>query len=330
LGARSTGWQILLLIERITWLESIVFAQCFYLQHEARNFRIISVLNPNHSIMTAPQIVAKARKLPQVSAAALRLAELLDDAGNGFEEAAALIKSDSLLTAKLLRACNSSAFGFSERIASVDQALMMLGFQEVRRLVLSLGFAASMNGTLPGYSMEPNELWQHALVTGSAAEHLVNRGELDCDAAVAFTAGLLHDIGKVVIAQVISLEAQTVIGRHMNGEGLGSVEAEREVLGTDHAEVGACLLHIWRLPEPIVEAVANHHRPVFKPSPQLSAVAHAANRIAHLAMDASPEDRYFLNDDPSLLAVGLSGEAGEKAVADARGSLERARELALV
>ncbi len=280
--------------------------------------------------MTAHQIVAKARKLPQVSAAALRLAELLDDAGNGFEEAAAVIKSDTLLTAKLLRACNSSAFGFSERIASVDQALMMLGFQEVRRLVLSLGFAGSMTGVLPGYSMEPSELWQHALVTGSAAEQLVAACQPDCDSAVAFTAGLLHDLGKVVIAQVITPEAQTVIGRHMNGEGLGSVEAEREVLGTDHAEVGACLLHIWRLPEPIVEAVANHHRPVFKPSPQLSAITHCANRIAHLATEDTVEERYRINDDPVLQAVGLNSETAETVIAATRKSLDRARELALV
>ncbi len=279
--------------------------------------------------MTAHEIVAKARKLPDVSPAALRLTQLLNDPTNDFEEAAAVIKADGLLTAKLLRVCNSSAFGLAERVASVDQALMLLGFNEVRRLVLSLGFGNAMTVPLPDYAMEPNQLWQHSFMAATAGESIASRGLCqDVDVSVAFTAGLLHDIGKLIMAQVITPEARTVIHRHMSGEGLGSVEAEREVLGTDHAEVGSCLLHIWRLPENIVEAAANHHRPVIKPTPKLSAVAHLANRIAHLAQsEPGVEASQFHPEEQIVEAFGLNEIEQAALIEQVQKTGERAREL---
>jgi HD-like signal output (HDOD) protein len=114
----------------------------------------------------------------------------------------------------------------------------------------------------------------------------------------------------------------------MSGEGLGSVEAEREVLGTDHAEVGSCLLHAWRLPGRIVEAVANHHRPVFEPTPQLSAIVHVANRIAHLADERPGSEAYAFRSDERVVQVfELDTEEQNKLVGAARKSADRAMEL---
>mgnify|MGYP001369128756 CR=1 FL=1 len=279
--------------------------------------------------MNAHQIVARARSLPQVSSAALRLAQLLDDSANGFDEAAAIIKSDALLTAKLLRACNSSAFGLSEQIASVEQAFMLLGVNEVRRVVLALSFGKVMNAEWPGVSAEPDALWEHTLMTAAAAETLVLRGLCpDIEPAAVYTAGLLHDIGKVVMSQVISPDEQRVIANHIQAEGLDTVEAEREVLGTDHAEVGACLLYVWRIPPVVIEAVSKHHDPVINPRPRISAVVHVANRIAHLASGEGVEDRHkFVPDEPIAAAFNWSESEQEALIAAAHQSLERAREL---
>jgi putative nucleotidyltransferase with HDIG domain len=277
--------------------------------------------------MTAHQIVARARNLPRVSEAALRLVPLLDESSERFEEAAALIKADSFLTVKLLRACNSSAFGFAERIASVDQALLLLGFAEVRRLTLSLGFGNAMKVPLPGYCLSENAMWRHSFMTATAAEAIVNSGlSRDVDASVVFTAGLLHDIGKLVMADVINAEVRDSIQKHMTGEGLGSAHAEREVLGTDHAEVGSCLLHIWRLPEVIVEAAANHHRPILKPTPQVSAIIHLANRIAHLA-DSETAGYQFQANEEVVQAFELNNTEQAELIETVRGAADRARQL---
>jgi putative nucleotidyltransferase with HDIG domain len=275
--------------------------------------------------MTADELVAKGGSLPQISAAALKLVELLeadDDSG----EAVRLIKSDSVMLAKLLRVCNSSALGLSEPVASVEHALLLLGYRQVLGLVLSLGFGSSMRIALPGYALTANALLRHALATATAAENLAERGLLpEADASVAYTAGLLHDIGKLVMAQALPREAQTVIRTHMSAEGLSSVAAEREVLGTDHAEVGAYLLHIWRLPAWIVEATANHHKPTFEPT-QLSAIIYLANRIAHVSQGKS-EGYAFRDGEPVLRAFELSIKDVEDLVQGLGKSAERANEL---
>jgi len=276
--------------------------------------------------MTAHELVAKGRNLPQVSAAALKLVELLE-ADDDSDEAIRLIKSDSVLTAKLLRVCNSSALALPDPVSSVEHALLLLGYRQVLGLVLSLGFGSSMKVALPGYALTANGLLRHALATASAAESLAIHGLCPgTDSSVAFTVGLLHDIGKLVIAQALTREAQDVIRKHMSAEGLGSIEAEREVLGTDHAEVGACLLHIWRLPQTLVEAAANHHQPVLRPKPELSAVVHLANRIAHLADGES--EAYAFHDHEAVLEIfGLDAEHLDGWVADLNKSAGRANEL---
>jgi putative nucleotidyltransferase with HDIG domain len=234
--------------------------------------------------MTAHELVARTRSLPQVPEAALKLVELLDEAQNNNREIVDLIKSDTVLTAKLLRVCNSSAFGLADTVASVDQAVLLLGHGRVLSLVLPLAFGGSMTSALPGYAIEVNWLWRHAFATATASEAAAGRGLIQgVEPSVAFTAGLLHDIGKLIMAQALTVETHSSIHKHMAAEGLGSIEAEREVLGTDHAEVGSCLLHVWRLPDWIIEAVANHHQPILEPGPRLSAIVHVANRIAHLS-----------------------------------------------
>jgi putative nucleotidyltransferase with HDIG domain len=275
--------------------------------------------------MTAHELVAKGRNLPQISAAALKLVELLE-ANDDSDEAIRLIKSDSVLLAKLLRVCNSSALALSEPVASVEHALLLLGYRQVLGLVLSLGFGSSMKVALPGYALTANALLRHALGTAAAAEELARRGLVpDADPSVAYTSGLLHDIGKLVMAQALTREAQTVIRTHMSAEGLSSIAAEREVLGTNHAEVGACLLQIWRLPGWIIEATANHHQPTFEPS-HLSAIIYVANRIAHVA--AGQSDGYAFRDgEPVLRAFELTAKDIADLVNGLGKSAKRANEL---
>lgn len=255
--------------------------------------------------MTAAMMVARARNLPQIPATALKLVGLLDEPDSDNEELATLVQGDPALTAKLLRACNSSALGLSEPVSSVDQALLILGYGAVANMVMSLALGQAIRSG-NGFSIPVDDLWHHALTTASAAKTMVDQGLYDeQDAAVAFTAGLLHDVGKLVMAQVLAAEVHAAIRQHRVAEGLGSVAAEREVLGTDHTEVGACLLHVWRLPEWIVEATGNHHQPVLGVVPHLSAVVHVANRVAHLVETPNSGDYTIIETEPVALAFGL-------------------------
>lgn len=253
--------------------------------------------------MTAHEMVAKIRNLPPVSHAALRLISLLDRPESSNEEVVQVLKNDSALTAKLLRACNSPAMGLAEPVTSVDQAVFILGHRQILQMVTALAFSGPMSISLPGYAIEASELWRHSLIAASAAQvTMADRTQFVVESSTAFTVGLLHDIGKLVMAQFLTNENQTAIRRRI-GEGLSSAEAERDVLGTDHAEVGASLLYLWRLPDNIVEAVANHHQPVLEPEPRLSVVAHVANCIAHIAGGSPGWESYALKVNPKAVSL---------------------------
>jgi putative nucleotidyltransferase with HDIG domain len=275
--------------------------------------------------MNASELVAKVKNLPPVSHAALRLVSLLEQPAVGNDDVVQALKCDNVLTAKLLRACNSPYFGLSEPVASVDQAVLILGHQQILHIVLTLAFGSAMVIPLPGYAVEANELWQHSLITATAAEAVVESvSDLNVDTPVAFTVGLLHDIGKLVLSQALTIEFQEEIRRLVEQEKFSRSEAEKEIIGTDHAEVGGHLLQSWHLPEEIVEAVANHHRPVLKPRPRLSVVTHLANCVAHLAGSAPGWDGYAVRVNEDVIKqLDLQPETIELLVVNVRESFDR-------
>lgn len=275
--------------------------------------------------MIARELVAKVKNLPPVSNAALKLVNLLDQAEASNDEVVGVLKCDNVLTAKLLRACNSPYFGMAEPVSSVDQAVFLLGHQQILHIVLTLAFGSAMVVPLPGYAVEANELWRHSLITATAAETIANEiSDLNVEPAVAFTIGLLHDIGKLVLGQALTPDLQDRIRSLIEHEKISRVEAEKLILGTDHSEVGACLLQEWHLPDEIIEAVANHHQPVFIPRPGLSVVTHLANCIAHLAGSAPGWDGFAVRVDERVAStLDITGEKLEGLVISVRDSFDR-------
>jgi putative nucleotidyltransferase with HDIG domain len=279
--------------------------------------------------MTAPEIINKVKNLPPISQAALRLVNLLEQASISNDEIVQVIKCDNVLTAKLLRACNSPYFGLDEPVASVDQAVLMLGHQQILHIVLTLAFGSAMVVPLPGYAVEANELWRHSLLTATAAEIVASEAyTMNVEMPVAFTVGLLHDIGKLAMSQAITPEIQHEIRLHIEQQGCSRTEAEKKILGVDHGEIGACLLKSWNLPDEIIEAVANHHQPVCEPHPKLSLITHLANCLAHLAGSAPGWDGFAVRVDPhAVAALNLDETRLENLVAEVRNAFERVDEF---
>jgi putative nucleotidyltransferase with HDIG domain len=275
--------------------------------------------------MTAHDLVVKVKNLPAVSQAALKLVNLLDQSTVSNSEVVNVLKYDNVLTAKLLRACNSPYFGLTEPISSVDQAVLILGHQQILHIVLTLAFGSAMVVPLPVYAMEAKELWRHSLITATAAEMVVNDlPELNLEMPVAFTAGLLHDFGKLVLGQALTPELQLAIRNRVENGRISRAEAEKEILGTDHSEVGAALLQSWNLPGEIVEAVANHHLPLMEPRPQLSVVAHIGNCLAHLVGSAPGWDSFALQvDNRVTVALDLNSEKLELMMLEVSESFDR-------
>jgi putative nucleotidyltransferase with HDIG domain len=281
-------------------------------------------------IMTATEIISQIKDLPTVPETARKLAALLNEPDTHRDDLIQTLRCDNVMTAKLLRVCNSAHSGLSSPVASVDQAVLLLGDNTIYRMVCAIGFGGAMSFFMPGQAVEANGLWGHSLITGMGAEYLTEIEDYgDFQPSIAFTAGLLHDIGKLVLNQILTPKWRAEIRAHISEEGYSRVEAEKIVLGAHHAEVGACLLQKWALPEIIVEAVANHHAPVVQPMVQLSAVVYLADCAAHLAgPSAGGSDAFALRPGPCVAELlSLQQERLEQMVASVHGAMKAANQF---
>jgi len=190
------------------------------------------------------------------------------------------IEIDPGLTANVLRLANSAYFGFSGSVGSLRDAIVRLGTEQVTRTVMASAAASLMRRTaVKGYDLPEGELWKHSIAVAVASDQLASVLELDVPGYV-FTGALLHDVGKIVLGTFVDVDAAPIMELAFD-EHVPFEEAERRVLGIDHAEVGAKLLDRWNLPAPIVNMSRWHHEPECSPgiSPALD-IVHIADALA--------------------------------------------------
>jgi len=194
------------------------------------------------------------------------------------EEIGELIALDPVLTAKLLHYCNSVYFSGREPVASVPEAIGRVGFQTIFSLVCAVtGNKSFVPPATSGINAE--NLWKHSLTTAFACKFIAD--DIDTDSNLLFTAGLLHDIGRVVLAQAKGAEYGRMINEGATA-GDDTTASEKAAYGFSHAEVGACLMETWKLPPLLVEAVRFHHLPAAAgPAKTLAAGVCVGNALAH-------------------------------------------------
>ncbi len=180
-----------------------------------------------------------------------------------------LISRDQVLTAKVLKLANSAFFGFSRKVGSLTQALVLLGFDVVKGLILTSSVFDLMK-------TKGEDLWRHSMGVATAAAIIATQVEME-DAEEASLAGLLHDLGKVVIRVHMPDDSASIM-ELVEVEGLALRDAEREVLGFNHTQVGQWLAESWKLPEELSEPIRWHHRPEgSRKAPRMTAAVHLAD-----------------------------------------------------
>lgn len=235
--------------------------------------------------LAAQDVVARLKDLPALQPLVMQLMQAIDAEDSGTALIAEKIGRDQALAAKTLRLANSSFYGFSGRIHTIDQAIRILGLNTVKSLALAGSVSGWMRSLSPGpFDMEA--FWRHSLVTAMCARAVAARLPLDAD--TAFATGLLHDIGRLAITHCYP-DHFAQVERCRRTAVMSYCEAERAVLGTDHVRVGQLLLETWKLPLDIREAVGQHHSPPDSKSASLSDVVHVADVIAH-ALDVAGSD----------------------------------------
>jgi len=173
------------------------------------------------------------------------------------EEVGELISLDPVLTAKLLQYCNSVYFSGREPVSNVPEAIGRVGFQTIFSLVAAVTGSKSFNPP-PDSGVDGSQLWKHSLTTAFACKFIAE--DIDMDSNLMFTAGLLHDIGRVVLAQAKGAEYGKLYNEAV-ASGADATPLEKAAYGFTHADVGASLMETWKLPVMLVEAVRFHHQP---------------------------------------------------------------------
>ena len=233
--------------------------------------------------MTAPsldEIIGGLRSLPSLPTVVMELLQTMGEDDVDIARLARGIGHDQALAARTLRVANSPFYGMQGKIATIDEAITVLGFVNVRSLVTTAGIAAAWPASA-GAGFDPRIFWRHSLGAASCAATLAPYAKLRPE--TLFLAGLLHDIGRLVLVVTHpAVYAETLL-RRARADCL-LLDAERAVLGFDHAQIGSELCRHWRIPAPIAAAVERHHQ-VNPGAPGLPAdmadVIHIADGLAH-------------------------------------------------
>jgi putative nucleotidyltransferase with HDIG domain len=240
------------------------------------------------SRISVSEAIAQLHDLPVLPVVVSELVASFAQADVSVGELAGKVAQDQALAAKTLRLANSSFYGLQSKVRTISQAIAVLGFDSVRALVTAAGVIGSFPATsAAGFDVQG--FWRHAIGTALCARSLAR--QLRVNAEFAFVAGLLHDIGRLVlVTRFPENYAQVVAQRALADNSL--VEAERSSLGFDHAQVGRLLAQHWKFPELIVRAIANHHAPMRDDYGDIPAVVHVANVIAHgLDLAQDPDEQ---------------------------------------
>jgi putative nucleotidyltransferase with HDIG domain len=251
-------------------------------------------------VNSAKDIIDSVASIQPLPDTALKLMKVMSNPKSTLDEIVGTIKYDQAVTGDVLKLCNSAYFGLSRKVTSLEDALRCLGTAKVLQMVMSIHTNNMLSREQHGYGLDPGILWKHSVAVALASAQFAQKLRL-ADGNLAFTAGLLHDIGKVILNEHVAEEFVEIV-RLVNDEKLAFVEAEHRVLGFSHDEVGAMVAEKWKLPDSIVQCIRHHHAPSdLEPPNALVDAIYLANSVCLLFGIGLGADGLCSRADPAVL-----------------------------
>ncbi len=221
------------------------------------------------------KLLSGIRNLPSIPVIIFEVSKLLGNPNTSASDLGKIISKDQGLVAKILTVANSPLYGLPRRVSTIEFAIVILGFDHIKNIVMALSMveAFKRNG---GTNWNNKSYWNHTLFTATAAKRIAD--ELGYPkSGEAFTAGLLHDLGISIIQRYFNKEFESIC-RTVDEQQMRYLNAEENILGLTHQEIGKFLINKWNLPDVLGEAIANHHNPSKSESnPVLASIIHLAD-----------------------------------------------------
>jgi len=276
------------------------------------------------------EIIESIQSLPPFPQAAQRTMEAMEDPDCSVRDLVQIIQYDQAITADVLRICNSAYFGAKAHITSLQQAISYLGQKKLMSVILTSSSLKYFSKKTPGYDLKKGELWRHSVACALLSQILA-RMTNDKNHHALFTTGLLHDIGKLVLSTFVKEELND-IQKLVKQEGYSFLEAEKEILGMTHAEVGGKIASQWNFPQEITNAIAYHHKPEkFDPRDSLVPIIHLADMgCLLLGIGVGTDGLMYRGYHEVLLKLGLKEKNLEAALSNLHEDMIKAEEITRV
>ena len=263
--------------------------------------------NEQDALQLKNQILESLNDLPPMHEVVTKAQKIMADPNSNIGDLAAIIETDQSMAVKILKLINSAYYGLGREISSIRQACSLLGLQALRELISAVGVSNVLGGKLKGYEFESGELWLHSIATGFCSRILAETKNREL-ANDAYTGGLLHDVGKIILDPYV-LQRKDAFDDFMKDETKMVIDAEKSILGFDHAEIASDMCKKWRIPENVILAIQYHHYPTLSEGSELAHIVHTADYLAKLSgLGYSDDDLMCELEEGALEFLGFTQE----------------------
>lgn len=250
------------------------------------------------------KILSNVKDLPPMPQTVVKAREIMANPKSDFQELAKLFETDQAIATKILKLANSPYYGMSGKVSSIQRAALVLGHKTLGELINMGGTASLLGDRLEGYGLDAGDLWKHSLAVAFGSRIIADRmaPELSND---AFTSGLIHDSGKLILNQYVS-EKWELFEEFMADGQHTFLSAEKEILKIDHSEVASEVCKIWNIPQPVTVAIRYHHQPSQSKGNQLAYIVHVADAISMMSgMGLGIDGTLYQMDDKAMEILDL-------------------------
>ena len=249
-------------------------------------------------------ILRSVSDLPPMPQTVFKVREIIADPKSSFKELSEILEMDQAMAARVLKIANSVYYGLSGKVSSIQHASVVLGHKTLGELMTMAGTSGLLGNRLKGYGLEAGDLWRHSLGVAIGSKIIANKKNPPL-ANDAFTAGLIHDAGKLILDQHV-LERKEAFEEFMADGQQSFLNAEKQILGFDHSEIASEACKSWRVPQTLTIPIRYHHYPSRSKGDKLAYIVHMADAIAMMTGLGLGIDGLLYNmDDEAAEFLGL-------------------------